>query len=111
MGIKHPNSRAFRVTEQGQLISATREISNITNVVLGLVDWSEIVVPAGVNCKGVVIQSRAGNAWRLGISDGAAAYLSVDGVLSMAIAAGPGTSLFWARADTVADVLEIMFLD
>lgn len=103
-------SNAFRVTEYGQLIPSVRELVAVDNVSITTSAWSAITVPAGVNCKSIIAKTRNNNNWLLGAITNATEYMTMDGVLEIAIAQSPGATLFYAKA-AVNDTLEIAFFD
>ncbi|MCK9351048.1 MAG: hypothetical protein WCQ69_09880 [Bacteroidales bacterium] len=103
-------SNAFRHTETGQLIDAVRELVAVSNTSITTASYTAISVPVGINCKSVLVKTRAGNNWLMATSASPSAYMTMDGAFEVAIAQAPGTVLFYAKA-AVNDTLEVAFFD
>jgi hypothetical protein len=94
----------------GQLIPAVRELVAVDNLSITTSAWTAVSVPASTNCKSILVKTRNNNDWLLAVEDGASEYMTIDGVLEVAIAQGPGAVLFYAKA-AVNDTLEVAFFD
>jgi len=103
-------SSAFRYNEDGQLIPAVRELVAIDNISITTSAWTAVSVPAGVNCKSVIVKMRDSTNWLLATTDDASEYMTIDGALEVAVAQGPDTVLFYAKA-SVNGTLEVAFFD
>ena len=103
-------SSAFRYNEQGQLIPAVRGLVAVSATAITTGSWSAISVPASANCKSIIAKTRNNNSWLLATVADASEYMTIDGVLEVAIAQGPGAVLFYAKA-AANDTLEVAFFD
>lgn len=96
---------------QGVAIQAVNAIKGIMNLSIGTSSYVAVTLPQEYACKSVYVKTRLGNSWRIATGSSPSYYMLVDFNLSLAVVSPPGTILFYARADTVEDTLEIVFMD
>lgn len=95
----------------GMPIQAISKVINIMNISITTSSYVAVSVPVAVPCKSVYIKTRSGNSWRMATSSNPSSYALIDFNVSLALVAPATTVLFYVRADTSNDTLEVIFMD
>lgn len=96
---------------QGSPIQAISSIKYIANVAITSSSYVVVQVPVSISCKSIFVKTRNGNSWRMAITDSPASYVLMDTGFSLAIVKTAPGVIFYARADSTSDILEILFMD
>lgn len=95
----------------GRVVQAGTTIRYIDNITINASTYVAVTVPAEVWCKALMIQTRAGNAFRLATSATPTNYASIAGPVSFNMRLRESVVVGYVRAETTADTLEIIYLD
>jgi hypothetical protein len=109
--IKRSGSLAYRKDANSRVIPSGTSIRDITNTTIKDNTWEVISVPAGINCKSVLIVTRGNVVWKISHLVAGTRYLTVRAPLMIDIAGIPLEVLFYAQSDSGDQVLEVLFLD
>lgn len=99
------------VDERGRVVQAGTTIRHIDNISINTSTYVAITVPTDVFCKAIMIQTRAGNAFRLATSATPTNYASISGPMSFNIKQKDGYVVGYVRAASTSDTLEVIYLD
>ena len=91
-------------------IQAGTTISGVFAVDINSSTYTAIPLPTGVNCKSLILKTRAGGNWLLATSASPTAYMTVTGPLSLSLVAFAGATICYAKG-TVSDTLEVLAIN
>lgn len=110
---KSEERRALRRDKAGNAIPGGSGINGVINQAVDNTSWTAVVMPAGRNCKQIVIQERGGGAFKIAHESDGDPYFSVaaSAALSMEIAADAGERLFYAQMAAGSGTIEVLLVD
>jgi hypothetical protein len=97
--------------KQGSPIQAITNVIAVSTISITSSSYVAVSVPVAVSCKSIYVKTRAGNSWRLATSSSPSSYILMDSGFSLAIVRTSPSVLFYAKADSTSDTLEILFMD
>jgi hypothetical protein len=96
---------------QGSPIQAVSSINYISNISITSSSYVAISVPVNVTCKSIYVKTRDGNSWRLATSSSPSSYALIDFNFSIALVKTAPGIMFYEKAESTSDTLEIIFMD
>jgi len=87
------------------------KIVDIINTAVDTSNWTAITIPTDTSCKAILAHLRSGNQWLLSHTSAGTKYFTMSGTLSMDIASNEEEVLFYVKAVSGADTMEVILLD
>lgn len=91
-------------------IQAGNCIAGVFTLDINAGSYTAMALPAGVNCKSLILKTRSGSTWLLATSDNPTAYMTVTGPLSLSLVAFAGCTICYAKG-TISDTLEVLAIN